>query len=118
MADDDEEPTLFGPDGTIHAHARATDPRTSHEAAASITSDKIRASQDAVLRVLRRTGPICDAELVRVYQQRAADWQLPSQSESGLRTRRKELSSKGLVEDSGEKVRLASGRQAIVWRLA
>ena len=77
MADDDEEPTLFGPDGTIHAHARATDPRTSHEAAASITSDKIRASQDAVLRVLRRTGPICDAELVRVYQQRAADWPEP-----------------------------------------
>ncbi|MHC5840021.1 hypothetical protein ACYTYC_09450, partial [Streptococcus pyogenes] len=49
------------------AHARHTDPETSHEAAASIGEDKIRASQQAVLMILLRFGPMTDSKLIEHY---------------------------------------------------
>jgi hypothetical protein len=101
---------LFG-DGGPRAHARRTDPVTSHEAAASITSERIRQSQAMVLAELQSGGPCHDYELIR---------RLESQgrvvTRSGIQTRRCELVALGLVEDSGEKVRLETGRRAIVWR--
>jgi hypothetical protein len=36
-------------------------------------------------------------------------------TESGVRSRRSELVQVGLVRDTGERVRLATGRNAIVW---
>lgn len=50
-----------------------------------------------------------DWELVRRYDRE------PRQSESGLRTRRSELTAAGLVRDTGSRVRLPSHRYAIVW---
>ena len=38
-----------------------------------------------------------------------------AQSDSGIRTRRSELRDKGLVIDTGQRVLLATGRQAAVW---
>lgn len=94
------------------AIARRTDPLTSHLAAASITSERIRKSQAEVLQLLA-LGPSCDegiAERALTYNVR--------QSPSGLRTRRNELVDLGQVIDSGERVRLRSGRMSIVWGLA
>lgn len=98
-----------------HAVARAGDPETSWEAAQSQTSEKIRVSQQAVLRVLGDVGPCTDRYLVSAYQSAMdAGYELP-QSESGIRTRRKELARYGLVVDTGRRFLLPSGRRAIVW---
>lgn len=105
------------------AHARHTDPETSHEAAASITLGHLRTSQRAVLGILTDHAKdgrgLTDEALGRIYYQRhrRTPDEYPMQSPSGLRTRRAELVAVGLVEDSGETVRLASGRKAVVWRV-
>jgi hypothetical protein len=39
----------------------------------------------------------------------------PRASESGIRSRRAELVDRGLVVDTGRRIRLESGRYAIVW---
>ena len=96
---------------TEQAHARTSDPWTSHAAAASLASDKIRGAQSAVLRFLRRNGPMEDERLVKLYN---GD---PTQSPSGLRTRRAELVKKGLIVDSGKRIVTKSGRKAIVWQV-
>ncbi len=93
------------------ARARRTDPITSHEAAESV--DNITATQSYVLRCLKR--PRVDVELVHAYR---AYKTAPRASESGIRSRRAELVDRGLVIDTGRRVRLDSGRYAIVWGLA
>lgn len=93
------------------AKARNTDPVTSHLAAESV--DHITATQEYVLRCLRR--PRHDVELVDAYR---AYKTAPRASESGIRSRRAELVDRGLVIDTGRRVRLASGRYAIVWGLS
>lgn len=107
-------PSLFDARGEPTAHARATDPTTSHDAARSVKS--IRPRQRAVLAVLAER-PMTDVELVEVYgyRHRADADRYPRQSESGLRTRRAELVTLGYVEDSTTTRRLESGRRAIVW---
>lgn len=95
---------------TTKARARHTDPETSHEAAASVGN--VRQSHEFVIRALRR--PAHDVELVKRYQAYA---KAPRASESGIRTRRSELVARDMVVDSGKRVRLDSGRQAIVWKL-
>lgn len=97
------------------AHARRTDPITSHEAAASIKSEELRRSQLAVLAMFQRFGPMHDVALVERYESNALG--LAKQSPSGIRTRRSELVVQGVLEDSGQKVVLESGRRAIVWRV-
>jgi hypothetical protein len=101
------------------AHARRGDPVTSHEAARSLKSEEIRRSQLAVLRLFERFGQMYDAQFIDRYQTVQTTWELPTQSVSGLRTRRSELVAKGLLEDSGEKViPPGSRRRAIVWRVS
>lgn len=100
----------------LEAHARTTDPITSHEAAASIGSDKLRRSQLAVLSMFQRFGPMHDHDLVDRYTASSSS-SLIDQSTSGIRTRRKELVRSGVLEDSGEKGILPSGRRAIIWRI-
>lgn len=97
------------------ALARRTDPSTSHEAAHSITAAQLRKSQDAVLRVLKAYGPLDDLDLIQQYSELEYASGLPQQSESGLRTRRKELVDLGFVADSGLKSTMPSGRRAILW---
>ena len=91
--------------------ARTTDPDTSHDAARSLTH--VRESQEAVLRLFRRCGPMTDTALVSRYE---TVGERPVQSPSGLRTRRSELTAAGLVIDTGRRVRLPSGRRGIVWK--
>ena len=90
--------------------ARTGDPDTSHAAAKSVRN--LTNKQEAVLTLFQGYGPMTD-ETMRVKY--LASGHRGPQSESGLRTRRSELVRKGLVKDSGERVKLASGRMAIVW---
>jgi hypothetical protein len=104
---------------TTVAHARTSDPGTSHAAARSITPETMRASQRAVLRIFERQGAMTDEQLAKEYDHRFT-WEpslFPRQSPSGLRTRRKELTDAGLLRDSGIRRKLYSGRLAIVWEI-
>lgn len=96
---------------TAVAFARKTDPETSHEAADSFWGQAIRSSQQEVLDTLRRLGPLTDRALVAILY--SADG--PSQSPSGIRTRRSELWDMGLVYDSGLRNTAPSGRREIIW---
>lgn len=108
-------PTTANPVGTPktdreYARARNTDPPTSHQAAQSVRN--IGEAQECVLAVLRGHGACNDTEMIRRYR----TWPgLPQLSDAGLRTRRAELVTKGLVRDSGKRVKLPSGRSSIVW---
>lgn len=103
----DEQPALF--DEPV-ALARRGDPETSHAAAASVKD--LRHRQWCVLVALRAYGPCTDEELAGCYERA---FPRTPQSVSGLRTRRHELVAAGLVEWTGEKRPLASGRMARVW---
>lgn len=97
------------------AHARRTDPWTSHAAAESIGAHELRASQERVLELLREHGPGTDSQIAERYERlrRKRGW--PPMSPSGLRTRRRELCDKGLAHDSRARARLPSGRASIIW---
>lgn len=102
------------------ARARTTDPGTSHAAAQSV-KPKLRDKQQLVLQCMKhRCEPagVTDTDLVLAYQRWCSQSEFPPrQSESGIRTRRKELVDAGLVRDTGRRERLPSGRQAIVWEV-
>lgn len=91
------------------AHARRTDPDTSRAAAASVAD--LSAQQRLVLQVLREIGPSTDERLADYWQRR----DVSSISPSGLRTRRAELTSAGLVVDTGQRAITDAGRDSIVW---
>ena len=99
------------------AWARTGDPETSRLAARSVT--RLTEKQTAVLRLMRvaRHG-LTDQGLVSLYAAEAVRGRYPRQSESGIRTRRAELVRRGSVVDTGARVRLASGRSAVVWKAA
>jgi hypothetical protein len=90
------------------ARARNTDPVTSHLAAEAV--DNITKTQEFILRCLRKPRP--DVELVEAYRNMKT---APRASESGIRSRRAELVDRGLVVDTGGRVKLSSGRYAIIW---
>lgn len=94
------------------AVARRYDPFTSWEAARSVL--RISASQEAIRGLLRTFGPMTDDELLCAYNNEKG--MPPRISPSGLRTRRKELVRAGIVEDSGERRELPSGRLGIAWK--
>ena len=99
------------------AKARATDPETSHEAAASVA--RISDAQGFILKMLNTHGPLTDEKLWDLYH--PADIQIYHfihMSISGARSRRAELVKAGLVRDSGERRETRSGRKAIVWEAA
>jgi len=97
------------------AHARHTDPDTSHQAAATVT--RITDSRQAILDAYRLRGPMADFDLEDYYAQ---VWQMhrwPRQSASGIRTRRAELADLGLVADTNRRTVTPSGRPCIIWGL-
>lgn len=104
----------------MNLKVRRTDPVTSVEAAESV-QHKNRESQRAVLYVLGQfKNGVTDSELIRNYffQASLGPNPVPRQSESGIRTRRKELVEKGLVEDTGRRDILPSGRRSIIWKVS
>jgi len=100
-------PTMFTDDGQPTPLARTSDPDTSHAAARSVKARTER--QEAILAALDALGGTgTDEDIADVYDG-------PQQSDSGMRTRRAELVSKGLVVDTGQRARIRSGNRAIVW---
>jgi hypothetical protein len=104
--DDDEEP-----------RARATDPPESHAAAASVVDLSER--QAAIVKVFRIYGSMEDDQLVERYGKLVGLYpeQYPQQSASGIRTRRHELTVKGVVVKTGS-IKKGTGRMASTWSVA
>lgn len=95
------------------AHARTSDPATSHAAAASLSSATLRESQQEVLDLFVEFGRMHDQLMIE-----RADDAGSKQSPSGLRTRRSELVTKKKLRATSERVILPSRRGSIVWALA
>jgi hypothetical protein len=93
----------------LAARARRSDPETSHEAAASVVN--MTEKRQAVLDCLRAIGK-GDQAILDAYRSMS----LPEQSDSGIRSRRAELVSVGLVIARG--VERIDGRLHTVWGLA
>lgn len=93
----------------LEARARATDPDTSHDASRSI--GEMTQKRQAVLDIVTAIGGGTDEDIVDAYRSSSA----PQQTASGIRTRRAELVTMGLVRDTGRRTVRASGRSAIVW---
>ena len=100
------------------AVARHTDPETSKAAAASVSEERITWTQGFILALYREFGPLTDTALRQNYETLVAAGLAPMVSESGLRTRRNELTKKYRVIDTRARERLDSGRAPIVWGLA
>lgn len=109
-----------GSDTAPVAHARRTDRATSHEAARSVTPE-LTGYQQMVLRCIDHhfgTEPFADVDLVRSYKfswERREGLNLMMQSDSGIRTRRSELTAAGLIEDTG-RTRKIGKRNHTLWR--
>ena len=98
---------------TTQPRARSTDPQTSHDAAKKVRG--VSAVHSTILMILWQRGPLTDPQIAEYYFQRVADGSAPMHSESGLRTRRKELVDMGKVTTAAWKEKLSTGRYATVW---
>jgi hypothetical protein len=87
--------------------ARATDPATSHEAAAAVTPAASELEND-ILACLRVFGPLTDDE---ICQRLDAEW-WPT-----VKTARSRLLDRGLVMPTGEKRMSVRNRPQQVWSL-
>ncbi len=107
----DGQNELFSP----RRRTRTGDPETSLEAAESVT--QIGRKQGAVLKLLELIGPATDVTINVAY--RRAEIRnpeiYPQQSDSGLRARRSELVTLGLVHWTGRRELLPSKRHARIW---
>ena len=99
----------------MSTQARSTDPQTSHDAAEKV---KHRSKvQSVIYNILWTGGAMTDPQIAEHYYGRVADGSAPNHSESGLRTRRKELVDAGVIKATGEKDKLDTGRYANLWAL-
>lgn len=98
------------PTAPLKAFARRTDPRTSHEAAASVRgTEQVRRN---IKFILEQWGVLTDEEIAAYYALGCR----PLSSPSGLRTRRSELVAAGEVVAAGIGT-TRSGRNCTTWRL-
>lgn len=102
----------FPPSHVLAPTARATDPVTSHQAAAAQTPAKVNDSHRLILALLR-WEPMTDFDLARLASQHLKRKVLPT----SLGVRRSELVKTGLVADSGTKGKSDTGSPAIKWCL-
>lgn len=99
---------------TLTAHARRTDPQTSHDAAAS-TRDRRECLNNVFEIFTDAAEPLTHEEVVRTYRARETSHGWRHYSESGIRTRVCELARLGVIEDSGQRGKSSTGRAAILW---
>ena len=97
------------------AHARDTDPQTSHDAADSVRNQSLL--RQAILQVLREHGRMTDHTLWEEHIRPQAE--VPGSPvqcvDSGCRGRRNELVELGYVRDSGYVDSGKTNREAIMW---
>lgn len=104
--------TLFEPDepepeaAEPKAHARRTDPSTSHEAARKFTAKKLTEVQEQVLLLFKTRRELTDWELEQAF----------NFSGSTHRTRRSELVERGLVRNSGRR-KFQANSNRIIWEI-
>jgi len=94
------------------AHARRTDPQTSHEAAKSVRN--ISETHAIIMDVFSSKGPLTDEQLIAIIR-RAPDVRV---SDSGIRSRRSELVKLGKIREHNQNGRTTSGRKCTVWEIA
>ena len=90
-------------------NTRTTDPTTSHNAEKSVTG--LADSYRIILGLFRSYGPMNDESLSEHWRRLSSK----KASDSGIRSRRSELAATGLVIDTGDRKKMASGRMSIVW---
>jgi len=99
------------------AHARRTDPDTSHQAARSVTN--LGRTRDLIREILKEHGPQTDENLITLYKNKVLQNDLwksyKMASDSGIRTRRKELVSLGFVRMIDKEGKTRSGNSSIRW---
>lgn len=93
--------------------ARLKDPDTSKAAAQSVRDPS--ETHRHILTLLREHGRMTDLRILAEYQKSMATHDWPRVSQSGLRTRRRELVDMGRVKDSGYRPTTGSGRKAVEW---
>lgn len=100
----------------MRPQARRTDPSTSHAAAASVGD--LTENQMAIMTVFRLAGSrLLDEQLISLYKHYQKPFRLPDQSESGIRTRRCELSKAEKLVEAG-RIKMSTGRMGRTWRIA
>lgn len=103
------------------AKSRAKDPESSRDAARQ-ASNKLRESQEAVLRLFRVMGEMSDEQLVTEYTWRTSQYpaMYPPQTPSGLRTRRHELVLCERISYTGRRDESVADRRVKprIWRLS
>lgn len=117
---DHSAPTSSLPLFATAAKARTKDVESSHEAARQ-ASNKLRESQEAVLRLFRVMGEMTDEQLVTEYSWRSTQYpaMYPVQTPSGLRTRRHELVLREKIVYTGRRDETVADRRVKprIWRL-
>lgn len=94
---------------------RAGDPSTSYEAAlkAAMGSSRVR---PVILELVKEYGPLTHDELIEAYNMKVVvEPDTPRSSESGIRTRLKELQQQGLVAAADELGHSRFGNAAKRW---
>lgn len=92
------------------ARARATDPQTSHDAAASV---RLRQTHVTVYQLLRQ-GACTDEQLIARARSHLT---LIQMSDSGIRSRRAELVRAGWARDTGQRGVTVAGRPTTIWEV-
>jgi len=99
---------LFG------AHARTTDPQTSHQAARSVN---VTRGQRIVLNEFLMYHHMTDEQLIEVLKIRQGSCPDARLSDSGARSRRAELVAIGILKDTGRRTTTAANRKTTIWGL-
>ena len=105
----------------LYTRYRSTDPDTSRDAAGSVIP-KLGKIQKQVLSVFKDDAGIVtgftDEELTAICRNKFFLFKKYTGDNSCFRTRRSELTAKGMIVYSGKKRKTLSGRMARVWILA
>ena len=96
------------------ARARKTDPHTSHEAAKRVASSNLK---ERILILFERHQSMTDEQLITHYNRAMHHEGWPIATESGIRSRRKELVDEGKILDSMTTGLTVSNRSTIIWVL-
>jgi len=94
-------------------NTRTLDPATSHNAEKSVTG--LAETYRLMLAAFAKHGGMNDQSLIELWHSQPS-WKRVS--DSGIRSRRSELTAQGIIQDSGKRQKMASGRMSIVWERA